>query len=102
MTPIARLPAICNGEAVMIVGFDATHALCVFGDGHLSYVEHSDLAVTFFRDLEAGFWFEYGRSDGEADALEEDGVQSPGAPGEAEALPRPDGRSDDDVVEVDR
>lgn len=100
ITPVTRLTATVNEEPVYVVGFDATHALCVWGDGHIQYVEHRDVQIRFPYDLAAEVWFQFGGSDGETPTGSDDGVQSPGAPGEdADALSRADGFSDGDVAE---
>lgn len=68
MTPVHYM-ALVGTEPVVIIAFDATHALCAFGDGHIDYVEHRELRVSFFRDLELDYWFAYGgQSDGATDS----------------------------------
>jgi hypothetical protein len=99
ITPIARIPALVADQPVVIIGFDATHGLCVFGNGHIEYVEHRELKVVFFRDLEVGYWFDYGGQYGETEVGSGDEVQPERAPGDAPSLSRTDGRSDDDVAE---
>ena len=109
ITPVTRLTAAVGEEPVYVVGFDATHALCVFSDGHLSYVEHRDVTIKFPYDLEAEVWFQFGGQDADtANRLQDgetatgsvDGVQPTGASGEdADSLPLADGLSDSDVAE---
>lgn len=90
ITPIARVPALLNGKPVVVIGFDATHALVVDADGELSYVEHRDIQVSFFRDLEVGLWFDYGEQVGQTDVGPDDGVQPAGTQQDAETPSRAD------------
>jgi hypothetical protein len=96
-----RLTAMAGDLPVVVVAFDATHGLCVFEDGHLEYIEHRDLRVEFFRDLEAIFWYDYGRQNGPTDPGPDDEVRPTGTQPPTGALPRADGRSDSDVAEQD-
>lgn len=55
---VAQIPSVRIHDAapVLIVGFDATHALCVEHDGRLAYVEMGDLIVDWMFDAEAEIW----------------------------------------------
>jgi hypothetical protein len=99
ITPIARLTGLVGDTPVVIVGFDATHCLCVLEDGHLEYIEHRDVSVQFWEDLAARVWLIEGGNSGETDTESADGVQPEGAQDDADALSRSDGRGDDDVAE---
>jgi hypothetical protein len=61
-----RLRALWRGRPIFIVGFDATHALCVV-DGELQYIDHKDLHVTWEGDDEAFVWRQLGGTYEEAD-----------------------------------
>ena len=98
MTPM-RVPALVGSDPVVIIAFDATHALCAFSDGHIDYVEHRELRVVFFRDLEIDYWLTYGGQHGETEAGSGDEMHPVAASSDAASLPRADGRGDDDVVE---
>ena len=63
-----RLPAIFLGKPVLIVGFDATHALCINGEGRLVYIEHKDLEIPLHGDAEGVYWMESGYEVSEAAA----------------------------------
>lgn len=54
-----RLPALHRGRPIIIVGFDATHALCV-EEGRLRYVEHAEIEIPWQGDAEAFVWNELG------------------------------------------
>lgn len=54
-----RLPALHRGRPIIIVGFDATHALCV-EEGRLRYVEHAEIEVSWQGDDSALLWTEFG------------------------------------------
>lgn len=49
----------------MIVGFDATHALCVV-NGEFQYLEHKELQVPWQSDADALLWVEFGGTYEEA------------------------------------
>jgi hypothetical protein len=62
-----RLRAIWRGRPVLIVGFDATDALCVV-NGEFQYVSQKELQVTWEGDDEAFVWTQLGGTYEEADA----------------------------------
>lgn len=78
-----RLRAVSNGRPVLIVGFDATHALCVV-NGEFQYVEHGDLTVTWEGDDEAFVWTQLGGTYEEAGDPAGDGADDDDEPSEGD------------------
>ena len=70
MPYVGRLPALWGSRPVMIVGFDATHVLCVV-DSMLQYVEHKEITIPWHGDEAAMIWEWYG-GPREADASDTD------------------------------
>ena len=66
-----RLRALWRGRPVLIVGFDATHALCV-ANGEFQYLEHNEIRVTWEGDDEAFVWTQLGGIYEEADDSADD------------------------------
>lgn len=58
MPVMAQIPSvrIHDRAPMLILGFDATHALCVTVEGRLEYVEHSNLILDWTFDPEAEIW----------------------------------------------
>ena len=82
MPYVGRLPALWRTQPVLIVGFDATHAMCVV-EGKLHYVEHGELFIPWQGDEGALMWEIYG-GPREADGSDLD-VADDGDAGEGDA-----------------
>lgn len=59
MMPVgAQIPGlrVSDGSPILVLGFDATHAICVVPDGSIEYVGIGDVKVDWLFDAEVGVW----------------------------------------------
>lgn len=58
MAVMAQLPGkrISDGAPLLLLGFDAVHAICVLENGTLVYIEMGDIIVDWLYDAKAEIW----------------------------------------------
>lgn len=90
-----QIPAVHepSREPVLIIGMDATDAICVEADGRLRYYPMNELITSWFYDPEAGIWNDAQPSYEEVMARASQDDQPEDVPNE---LHDPDGAGDGD------